>query len=186
MLSLMSARVWLVLALVGHASSGFAADRRCASVAQCVRELIAASLRASPGEINQQERDLSKQLTTFGAPAVQELIPLLDDERTASAAAYALSRFGPVAKPAMPALKRALLLGNGWAPDALSAIGDDAAIAALVEGVMAGWPAAGFCLVRMGPSGQRALGKALVETRTRVTESILDSTFGVADTDGSP
>jgi virginiamycin B lyase len=108
---------------------------------------------------------LAELLVKFGAPAVQALIPLLDspDKRTAGSAAHALSKFGVAARPAIGALGRSLLRGNGWASFALSNTKDDVAIPPLVAGALAGEQTAAPALIRMGPAGQRAAAKMVAQ-----------------------
>jgi virginiamycin B lyase len=143
------------------------ANTGCAAVDECVRQLAAASQRQHNGGITGLERDLAEQLVKLGPLAVPALIPLLDngDRRIAGSAAYALSQFGSGASPAIPALGRSLLRGNGWASVALGETKSDAAIPELVAGALAGQSTAPSALIRMGPAGQRAagdmLGKAL-------------------------
>jgi hypothetical protein len=120
-----------------------------------------------PDEVNDQIVKLATQLATFGAPAQQALVPLLksSDLRTSAAASYAIARFGPNARPAIPALGLALADGNGWAAQALAATKDVAAIPFLEKAASVGQPAAGAALLLMGPSGQRAFVEALARTK---------------------
>jgi virginiamycin B lyase len=108
---------------------------------------------------------LSELLVRFGAPAVVALIPLLEspDKRISGSAANALSDFGLAARPAIGALGRSLLRGNGWASFALSNTQDETAIPPLVAGALAGEPTAAPALMRMGPAGQRAAAKMLAK-----------------------
>ena len=135
----------------------------CASLADCVNELVSVShLRKDNGPSSLREPPLFSRLLTFGQPAVNALIPLLDDAdpHTAGAAATALSHFRSLARPAIPALGRALARGNREAAGALAATDDDSAIRLLVADALAGQGAPVSALIDMGPRGQVALGEA--------------------------
>jgi virginiamycin B lyase len=168
--SLLIVRGFLVVAAFAVASGAPANAQdeapTCATVDDCIKQLQAASLRQGPyGGITGRETQLSAILVKFGAPAVEALVTLLDspDKRTAGSAAHALSKFGEAARPAIDALARSLLRGNGWASGALSNTKDPKAIPPLVAGALAGEPTAAPALMRMGPDGQRAAAQMLAQ-----------------------
>jgi virginiamycin B lyase len=168
--SMLTVRVEFVIVAmslaVGRPALAQGDESTCATIESCIGALQAASLRKDrEGEITGREQEIAKRLVAFGAPAVERLIPVLDapDLRTAGAAASALSEFGALARPAIPALGRSLLRGNGWASFALAKTKDGAAIPPLVAGALAGEQTAAPALIRMGPAGQRAAGKMLAQ-----------------------
>jgi hypothetical protein len=156
----------LTLSLTFPPRTASSEDFRCHGVDDCVRQLVAESRRQHDRVITGRERELEGQLVELGAPAAQALIPLLEsaDARAAGAAAHALSRFGPGAKPALAALGRSFVRGNGWASLALEESKEPAAIPLLVAGALAGQPTAAPALMRLGPAGQRAVGEVLAKS----------------------
>ena len=103
------------------------------------------------------ERTAAARLVAFGPPALSTLVPLLDnaDHNLADTAAYAIGCLGARARPAIPALRRALAWNSRWAAHALAMTEDPQAIAELKEAAAAGHPAV-TPLVLMGAAGQRA------------------------------
>ena len=167
----MLVRGWIAAALgwvsgihVGAAELGAQPAGHCDSAEKCVSALAAASLpHGHDGAVSPVELELSMTLVTLGEPALNALVSLLEgrEPRRAEVAAYAISLFGPRARPAIPALGRALDRGNRFAARALAATKSPEAAVLLTTAVRAGRPTAASALVLFGAHGQRVLGRVL-------------------------
>jgi HEAT repeat protein len=113
----------------------------CVDRDDCVRALIAAAGQPGPYEgITEREEAVAERMLALGPECVPALIELLacDEPGVRAAAEFALGEFKAAARPARPALERALRRGDGWAAYALGWLGDPAVIPVLREAAVRG------------------------------------------------
>ena len=125
------------LAALAPAAPGAAQQRPegCPTAGACIERL----LQPGPRPDYEAREAVEKRLRSFGAEAVDALVPLLRHEEAGvrAAAGMALGRFERIDPRHLPALIAAYEAGDGWLPRPIAATGSDEALAFLIRAFLA-------------------------------------------------
>ncbi|WP_257450722.1 HEAT repeat domain-containing protein [Archangium lipolyticum] len=166
--------------LLGAAPGGAApGEEVCATVEACVARLVElGSARGPQGGITNEDEALGRALAKLGPDALPRLTALLEHRhpQVRESAAYALGFFDEAAKPAIPALTRAVKNKVLWAAWALGRTKDASVIPTLRQMLLRGDMGVVQLLEDFGEAGVAVLVEALEDrkTSTKVLRVMLD------------
>jgi HEAT repeat protein len=169
----------LVFLLLGAAARGEPTPGACATVEACVARLVELGSSRGPQDgITNEDGALGRALAKLGPDALPPLTALLEHRhpQVRESAAYALGFFGEAAKPAIPALIRAVKKKVSWAVWALGLTKDASVLPTLKQVLLRGDMGMVSVLGDFGEAGVAVLVEVLEDrkTSTKVLRILLD------------